>query len=260
MPRTNLVLATTTSAQDSGLLGSLLPAFRNKTGLVVEVQAVGSGMAFDKARQGQADVLLTHDPLTERELLDQGIITEYKLIMHNDFIIVGPPDDPAGIRGEDKASAALRRIAERNALWVSRGDWSGTHTREMRLWKDAAAKPSNVTETKRGMAETLAIASGKKGYCLTDRATYLAGKQDLALDVMVEKDEPLLNLYHVSMVNPARFPEVNADGARRLIDFFLSGEAQGIIAGFMRDRFPTPLFYADAGKTEEDVAGERLHI
>lgn len=250
-----LKLATTTSAQDSGLLARLLPKFETESGYRVRVRAVGSGQAMDMARQGQADVLLVHDPESEKKLMAEGIGTNRKLVMHNDFILVGPGGDPAGVRGGQSIADAFRKITAARSPFVSRGDASGTDKREKGIWMKVNIDPRslNYQETKSGMAETLAIASGKKGYVLTDRATFLAQKHGLDLEIMVEGDDLLLNMYHVIQVSPGKFAGVNAEGARLFADFLVGSEAQNIIGGFMKDTFGHSLFVPDGGRTEGEV-------
>ncbi|MCL4440537.1 MAG: substrate-binding domain-containing protein, partial [Firmicutes bacterium] len=228
------------------------PRFESERGYRVRVQAVGSGMAMDLARKGNADVLLVHEPESERKLLDEGIGTDRRLVMHNDFVLAGPPNDPAGIRGLQSITEAFRKIAEAGSPFVSRGDASGTDKREKTIWKKAGLDPSaaKYSETKSGMAETLAAADGKKGYTLTDRATFLSQKHNL--EIMAEGDDLLLNMYHVIRVNPGKISGVNAEGAERLAGFMVGSGAQQLIGDFMREGSGR-LFIPDAGKSEQDV-------
>lgn len=251
----NVVLATTTSTIDTGLLDVLLPKFEAKTGYRVKPIGVGSGQALEMGEKGEADVLLTHSPKSEKPLVDSGAVINYRLVMHNDFVIAGPPEDPAGIRGLKDASEAFKKIAQKGAIFVSRGDESGTHKKEISLWEKAGLKPSGswYQESGTGMGQTLLIASDKKGYTLSDRGTYLAQKKNIRLDILVEGDRELLNIYHVMQVNPEKFPKVNADGARAFVDFMVAPDTQKIIAGFGRDRYGQPLFVPDAGKSEEEI-------
>lgn len=250
-----ITLATTTSAQDSGLLGQLLPKFEAGGGYRVTVHAVGSGLAMEMARKGKADVLLVHDPDGERKLLDEGIGTNRKLVMHNDFILVGPGHDPAKIKALPSVTEAFKKIAETKSRFVSRNDASGTDQREKMIWQKANIDPrtANLQETKSGMAETLAVASEKEGYVLTDRATFLSKKHDLKLDIVVEGDDLLLNMYHVIQVNPGKFPHLDAEGAQAFADFLVSRNAQEIIGNFMKERYGRSLFVPDAGKTMEEI-------
>ncbi|AGL03162.1 substrate-binding domain-containing protein [Desulfoscipio gibsoniae] len=248
-------LATTTSAQDSGLLAQLLSRFESESGYKVQVQAVGSGQAMELARRGKADILLVHDPEAEQRLMDEGFGTDRRILMHNDFILVGPIDDPAKVKGMHSVIEAFKKIVETKSRFISRNDVSGTDKREKEIWQKANTDPhaTDYQETKSGMAETLAVASGKKGYVLTDRATFLSQKHELKLEVMVEGDDLLLNIYHVIQVNPTKSPGVNAEGAKALADFLNGPNAQEIIGNFMKDRFGCSLFVPDAGKTMQEI-------
>ncbi|GBD16819.1 Tungstate-binding protein TupA [bacterium HR26] len=253
-----VILATTTSVQDSGLLDVLVPLFEERTGYRVKPVAVGTGAALAMAERGEADVVLVHAPDAEREFMAQGYGSERLLVMHNDFVIVGPPDDPAGIRGLRSAVDALRKIASVQAIWISRDDGSGTDQLEKRLWREAGLSPKGAPwyiTSGQGMGATLTLADQKRGYTLSDRGTFLAYRGRVELDVLVEGDPMLLNLYHVITVNPARFPErqINVEGGRAFAQFLLSPEAQRVIAEFGREQFGQPLFVPDAGKTEEQL-------
>lgn len=246
----DLILATTTSTVDSGLLDVLNPLFETKTGYRVKTIAVGTGQALAMGEKGEADVLLTHAPEAEKKLVDSGIVTDYQLVMHNDFILVGPPNDPAGIKGKP-SEEALKAIASKGAVFVSRGDDSGTHKKELSLWKKAEVTPEGTKwyqESGQGMGATLIMASEKQGYTLTDRATYLAQKANIKLDILSEGDKSLLNIYHVMKVNPEKFTKVNAKGAKAYVDFMVAPEAQKIIGDFGKDKFGQSLFFPDAGK------------
>jgi tungstate transport system substrate-binding protein len=250
-----ILLATTTSTQDSGLLEALLPVFEQETGYAVKTIAVGSGQALALGRRGEADVLLVHSPAEERRLVAEGHGVNRRPVMHNDFVLVGPPADPARIRGEPTTAGAARKIAATRALFVSRGDDSGTHAREKAIWKAAAIDPEGAAwyqQTGLGMGETLNVASEKGGYTLADRGTLLARGRSapLALAILVEGEPLLLNAYHVIEVNPARWPKVNAAGARAFAAFLVSPRAQQLIGRFGVDRFGAPLFTPDAGKPE----------
>ncbi|MFH2104058.1 MAG: substrate-binding domain-containing protein [Chloroflexota bacterium] len=250
-----LILATTTSTQDSGLLDVILPVFEQGTGYIVQVIAVGTGQALQMGQEGNADVLLVHAPGDELEFMDGGYGAVRRLVMHNDFVIVGPADDPAGVRGMTSAAEALAAIANVQSPFVSRGDDSGTHKKELSLWHTAGISPEGgwYSETGQGMGATLRIASEQSAYTLTDRATFLANMDALSLDVLVEGDSTLLNVYHVMIVNPAIWPEVNIEGATAFADFLVSDEGQAIIAGFGIEQYGQPLFFADAGKTDADL-------
>jgi tungstate transport system substrate-binding protein len=250
----DVILATTTSTVDTGLLDVLVPRFEEQTGYNVKTIAVGTGQALAMGERGEADVLLVHAPAAERKLVDAGIGVNYRLVMHNDFIIVGPPEDPAGIKGKPSVEA-FRAIAGTKAVFVSRGDDSGTHKKELAVWKEAGITPAGnwYQESGQGMGATLLMASEKRAYTLTDRGTYLAQRANLRLAILSEGDRSLLNIYHVMQVNPEKFAKVNAEGARAFVEFMVAPETQGIIADFGRDRFGGPLFIPDAGKTMEDL-------
>lgn len=256
-----VILATTTSTQDSGLLDVLLPLFERRTGYRVKPIAVGSGQALVLGARGKADVVLVHAPEAERRWMAEGNGTERLLVMHNDFVIVGPPDDPAAVRGTVSAEDAFRRIARARSLFISRGDESGTHERESAIWKAAGIAPGGQSwyqQAGQGMGATLNIASEKRAYALADRGTYLARRATLQLTVLVEGIGALLNVYHVMPVNAEKFPHVNGSGGRALAAFLVSREAQDVIARFGLDIYGQPLFVADAGRTEADlVAGAR---
>lgn len=251
--KVDVILATTTSTQDSGLLDALIPVFEKKTGYKIKTIAVGSGQAIAMGEKGEADVLLTHAPDAEKKVVTAGAVINRRMVMHNDFIIVGPASDAAKIKGK-KAQEALNAIAASNSIFVSRGDNSGTHQLEKKLWSQSNLKPSGAwyQEAGTGMGQTLNIANEKKGYTVTDRATYLAQKKSLALDILVEGDPKLLNIYHVMEVNAEKYTKVNKEGAKAFADFLLTTEGQGIIAVFGKDKYGQPLFFADGGKTEKD--------
>ena len=251
----NVILATTTSTQDSGLLDVLVPLFEKRTGYVVKTISVGTGQALALGGRGEADVVLVHAPETEKRYVAEGTLINRQLVMHNDFVVVGPKEDPAEIRSVKKASDALRKIAEAKAAFVSRGDNSGTHQLEKRLWKEAGQDPVGdwYLESGQGMGQTLAIATEKRAYTLTDRATYLALKKRLTLDILVERDKSLLNIYSVMEINPARFPKINAAGGKAFADFIVSPAAQEVIKSFGVEKFGEPLFYPDAGRGEEEI-------
>jgi tungstate transport system substrate-binding protein len=252
-----VIMATTTSTRDSGLLDVLIPAFEAKSDYIIKSVAVGTGQALEMGIKGEADVLLVHAPSSERPLVEDGTAISRRLVMHNDFVLVGPPADPAGIADAEGAVAALAAIAAEGEIFISRGDESGTHKMEKALWTAAELTPSGnrwYQEAGLGMGETLAIASEKQGYTLTDRATYLARKATLDLAILSEGDPVLLNLYHVMEVSSKKFPKVNAKGAKAWADWLLSAEAQAIVAAFGVDKYGEPLFFADGGKTEAEYA------
>jgi len=253
--RPDLILATTTSTQDSGLLDALVPAFQDATGYVVKVVAVGTGQALKMGEEGNADVLLVHAPSSEVTYMDGGFGGERRLVMHNDFILVGPQADPAGVSGLT-IPAALQAIASTGSPFASRGDDSGTHKKELDLWKKAEVEPAGQAwyiETGQGMGATLTITSEKGAYTLTDRATFLANQDNLDLAILLEGDPSLLNVYHVITVNPDKWTAVNADGATAFADYITSVEGQKLIGTFGVEKYGQPLFIPDAGKAEADV-------
>jgi tungstate transport system substrate-binding protein len=255
----DLILATTTSTQDSGLLDVLIPLFEEQSGYKVKTVAVGTGQALQMGQEGNADVLLVHAPSSEKTYMDGGFGKERFLVMHNDFVVVGPAADPAGIKGAAKAVEAFTKIAQAAAPFVSRGDKSGTNSKELALWKSAkldpaTEKPAWYIETGQGMGATLTIASEKSAYTLTDRATYLATKANLQLDLLVEKDGALLNVYHVITVNPTLWPKVNYDGAIAFANWLTAPESQSVIKDFGDDKYGEPLFIPDADKTDADLS------
>src|SRR5665648_14727 len=206
-----VILATTTSTQDSGLLAVLIPEFKKKTGYEIKTIAVGTGAALAMGDKGDADVLLVHAFTSEQKLVDNKTAINYQLVMHNDFVIVGPSTDPAKVKDTKTAVDALKAIAASPSIFVTRGDDSGTNKMEKALWVKADLKPTGAKyqSTGQGMGQTLTIASEKEGYTLTDRATYLATKKNLNLDILLEGESALLNIYHVMQVNPEKFPKVN---------------------------------------------------
>ena len=246
--RTELILATTTSTQDTGLLDEWVPMFEENNPYSTKVIAVGSGAAIEMGRKGEADVLLVHSPKAEEQLVAEGFGIERAAVMHNDFVVVGPPSDPAGIKGMTDASEAFKKIAETQSPFVSRGDESGTHVKEKAIWTAAGITPPGdwYMSTGKGMADTLRIANEKNAYTLSDRGTYLALKSELSLIIVVEGDTALMNYYHVIVVNPEKWPEVNVDGARDFAAFVVSPEAQEYLNVFGVDKFGEPLFYPDA--------------
>jgi tungstate transport system substrate-binding protein len=251
----DFILATTTSTQDSGLLDVLVPAFEEATGYSVKTVAVGSGEALKMGEEGNADVLLVHSPAAEKELVAAGYGIDRRLVMHNSYLIVGPPADPAKIKGMTSAVDAFTAIAGTESTFVSRGDESGTHTKELGYWKKAGITPEGAwyIETGQGMAATLQVTSEKVGYTLTDIATWLATQEQLALESLVTDDPSLLNPYHVIQVNPEKFPKVNAAGGNAFADFLLSAEAQAMIGEFGVEEFGQQLFIPDGGKTDADL-------
>jgi tungstate transport system substrate-binding protein len=252
----NVIMATTTSTQDSGLLDALLPVFEKKTGYFVKTIAVGSGQAMAMGQKGEADVLLVHSPAAEQKFIKEGYGVNRRLVMHNDFIVVGPASDPAKIKGMKSTLEVFKKIASTKSLFMSRGDNSGTNSKEKEIWKAAGIKSDGekwYQQTGLGMGQTLSVASEKAAYTLADRGTYLALKKKLSLDILAEGDAVLLNIYHVIEVNPAKWPKVNAAGAKAFADFMVSKEVQDIIKTFGVEKFGSPLFFPDAGKKVDDL-------
>ncbi len=253
----NLILATTTSTQDSGLLDVLIPMFEKQTGYKVQTVAVGSGQAMQMGQEGNADVLLVHSPSAEVTFMSDGWGKDRALVMHNDFIIVGPAADPAKVKGLGPADA-FKAIAAAQAPFVARADKSGTSTKELGIWAKtdvdpATSKPVWYIETGQGMGASLTIASEKGAYTLTDRATYLANKDKLQLEILIEGNKTLLNVYHVITVDPAKWPKVNYDGAMAFLKFMTDPATQKVIGEFGVDKYGQQLFVPDADKTDKDL-------
>jgi tungstate transport system substrate-binding protein len=250
-----IIVATTTSIQDSGLLDVLLPAFETQTGIRAKAIAVGSGAAIAMAARGDADAVFVHDPKAEAQAVAAGDLVDGVLVMTNDFLIVGPPDDPAQVRAARDAADAFRRIAVAGVPFVSRGDNSGTHAKELTLWTAVGVDPSTLSgrlESGQGMGATLTIASERRAYTLTDRATYTVLRATLALEPLFQGDAELVNPYHAYVVNPERHRGVRADLARAFVRFLVSPEAQRAIAAFGLERYGEPLFVpADPRAREE---------
>lgn len=254
-----LILATTTSTQDSGLLDVLIPMFESQTGYTVQTVAVGTGAALKMAEEGNADVLLVHAPASEKALMEAGWGKDRFLIMHNDFVIVGPANDPAGIKGMPTAVEAFQMVADAGANFITRGDDSGTNKMEISLWGKTSSDPTGQAwyiDSGQGMGATLTIASEKQAYTLTDRATFLANKENLDLEILVEGDAALLNVYHVITVNPEKWPNANYDGAIAFANFMIDPATQAVIGEFGVDKFGQPLFFPDADKTDADLGIE----
>ena len=243
-----LILATTTSTQDSGLLDVLIPQFEDENDYKVKTIAVGSGEALRLASEGEADVVLAHSPKAEEEFMAAGNGEDRLVVMHNDFVIVGPEDDPAGVKDAATASEALANVASSESIFLSRGDESGTHTKELSLWTAAQIEPSGswYQETGQGMGATLTVAGEKQGYTLSDRGTYLAQKDNLDLALLFEGDKALFNQYHVIVVNPEKHTKVNAEGARAFAAFITSPSVQATIGQFGVEDYGQALFIPDA--------------
>jgi tungstate transport system substrate-binding protein len=243
-PAPSLTLATTTSAQDSGLLDVLVPAFRGQTGIEVKVVAVGTGQALELGRRGDADVLLVHSPPAEQRFVDEGFGVGRRQVMWNDFVVAGPPADPAGVKGSPSAAEAFARIARARSPFVSRGDESGTHLKEKEVWRRAGVEPGGdwYVASGAGMGQVLRMAGEKRAYTLTDRGTYLAQRQGPDLTVLYEGDPLLRNVYSIIRVNPEKHPHVRREAAEKFADFLTGPEGRKIIADFGKDRFGQPLF------------------
>jgi tungstate transport system substrate-binding protein len=249
----SLILATTTSTQDSGLLDVLVPRFQKQTGIQVKTIAVGSGQALAMGRKGEADVLLVHSPDAERAFMAEGLGKNRRLVMHNDFIILGPAADPAGLRSAKSAPEAFQKLGAGAVPFVSRGDQSGTHAQEKKLWKTVGVDPTGKAwylETGQGMGATLNVAAEKKACTLSDRGTYLSMKKLLGLAILVEGDPSLANIYHVIELDQAKLPKVNAAAGKAFADFLVAPATQELIRTFGVDRFGSPLFFPDAGKKD----------
>jgi len=251
----NIILATTTSTQDSGLLDVLVPMFEEQTGYTVQTIAVGTGEALKMGEEGNADVLLVHAPSSEVTYMEGGHGQDRFLVMHNDYIIVGPAEDPAAIKGQGPKDAFVA-IYNAGVPFVSRGDDSGTHKKEVSFWQKAELDPAGQAwffETGQGMGASLTVASEKQAYILTDRATYLANKDNLQLEILLEGNNALLNVYHVITVNPTKSDNINYDGALAFANFIVAPETQAVIAEFGVEKFGQPLFIPDAGKDPKEL-------
>jgi tungstate transport system substrate-binding protein len=254
-PKDPVILATTTSTQDSGLLDVLIPAFEQETGMQVKTIAVGSGQAIEMGSRGEADVVLVHAPAAEEKMMAAGKGDERRAVMHNDFVLVGPPADRAHVEGATPTSA-MKRIAQAKAPFISRGDDSGTHTFELELWDRAKVEPGGdwYQESGQGMGATLQIAADKDAYTLSDRGTYLSNENAKALEILVEGGAPLLNVYHVIDIPRSNGERVNAAGGKAFADWIVSPQAQETIRTFGVAQYGEPLFTPDAGKTDAQIA------
>ncbi|MGD9568913.1 MAG: substrate-binding domain-containing protein [Sedimentibacter sp.] len=245
----SFILATTTSTQDSGLLDYILPIFKEKTGIQVNVVAKGTGAALELAKNGDADGVLVHAKSQEEQFVADGFAKERFDVMYNDFIIVGSESDPAGLltNAPNDPIKAFTLLSENQGTFISRGDESGTHTKEKAYWKDAAITPEGewYVEAGTGMGAVLQMASEKQGYTLTDRATYLSMKDELDLVIVTEKNDKMYNQYGVMMVNPEKYPVKEAE-VQEFMDFILSDEGQELIGKFGVEEFGQPLFVPNA--------------
>jgi tungstate transport system substrate-binding protein len=250
-----VILSTTTSTQDSGLLDILIPLFEKQTGYSVKTVSVGTGQALALAAKGDADVALVHAPSLEKQFVSEGKLHNRRLVMYNDFVIIGPKEDPAKVRSSKGAAGALKAIEQAKASFVSRGDNSGTHTLEKSLWKSAGIEPKGVwyIEAGQGMGATLGIANERNAYTITDRGTYLALGKRVSLPILIEGDRALLNIYSVMEVNPANGPRINSAGGKAFADFMVAAQTQNVIRSFGVEKFGQPLFVPVAGKKEDEL-------
>jgi tungstate transport system substrate-binding protein len=246
-----IMLASTIGPIDAGIVGALEDAFKNKTGITVEHAGAGTGQALKMAETGNYDLLLVHARALEEKFVAEGYGTKRYDLMYNDFVILGPANDPSGIRGEKNAAAALRRIAQAQSAFVTRGDKSGTHVKELEVWKKAGIDPKGAwyvifEQGSKGNAPTLAYANDKKAYIIMDRATYITMKSKITLQILVERDEALLNYMTLIPVNPVKFPQINHKGAVQFIEWLQGKEAQTIIRDFGKDKYGEPLFFPNS--------------
>ncbi len=246
--RTDLILATTTSTQDSGLLDQWVPMFEADNPYSVKVIAVGSGQSIEMGRRGEADVMLVHSPKAEEQLVADGFGISRKAVMHNDYLVVGPAADPAGVKSAASGADAFARIAGTQSKFFSRGDDSGTNVKEKDVWARAGITPAGAwyVSTGSGMGDTLRVTSEQQGYSLADRGTFLSLKDSLHLEILYQGDPVLFNPYHVIQVNPEKYPDVNAAGAQAFSDFVVSRQAQEFLNTYGVERFGLPLFFPDA--------------
>lgn len=242
-----IILATTTSVQDAGLLDVLVEAFQKKSGITVKAIAVGTGQALLLGRQGEADILWVHSPDDEKQFVDEGYGINRTTFMRNDFVLLGPENDSAKVKGTANIIDAFKKINQTKALFISRGDKSGTHKEELKIWKEAGITPEKerYLETGQGMAQTAQISNEKQAYNLVDRATYLSLKKSLNLIIVSQGDEKLKNNYSLILVNPEKFPKVNAKGAKAFFDYLLAKETKEIVEDFGKKKFGEQLFFYD---------------
>jgi len=254
-PGRTLILSTTTSTQDSGLLDILIPLFEKQSGYSVKTISVGTGQALALAAKGDADVVLVHAPALEKKLVAEGKLINRRLVMYNDFIMIGPRNDPAKIRTAKTASGALKAIAQTKSNFVSRGDNSGTHLLEKSLWQSARIEPKGAwyIEAGQGMGATLNIANERNAYTISDRGTHLAFGKKITLPILLEGDKALFNVYSVMEVNPANGTRINAPGGKSFADFMIAPQTQKVIGSFGIEKFGQPLFIPVAGKKEEEL-------
>jgi tungstate transport system substrate-binding protein len=255
-----VMLASTIGPVDAGIVAALEDAYLKRTGVVVRHVGAGTGAALDMAKTGSFDLVMVHARALEDRFVADGFGVDRRDVMYNDFVVLGPAADPARIRGERKVVDAFRKLAAAQAPFLTRGDRSGTHVKEMELWEAAGVAPQGVWYAKSergaaGNAATTRDANGRQAYVLMDRATYLTLRKEIALQVLVERDPALLNYIAVIRVNPAKLPRVNAAGARAFQDWLVSEEAQRIIKGFEVDRYGEPLFFPNSDDWRKRFGG-----
>ncbi|MCH2118097.1 MAG: extracellular solute-binding protein [Pirellulales bacterium] len=252
-----LVLATTTSARDSGLLDMVLPRFKDETGIDVQVIAVGTGQALQLGRRGDADILLTHAPTAEKQFVDEGYAHQRHPIMSNDFLLAGPKSDPAAIGGTTTIRSALEKIAQQETPFISRGDGSGTHLREQEAWRHCGISPRGTwyVEAGSGMAATLRMASDMDAYTLCDRGTFLAQQEHLDLKLLCEHDPSMQNEYAAMIVSRSKYPHVNGSGAQQLVEFLSSPKIKKLIEVFGIAQYGSPLFVPAGHEPLKEAAG-----
>jgi tungstate transport system substrate-binding protein len=243
-----ITLATGSTLQDSGILDELTRRFEEQSGIRVKAVVVGTGQALELGRRGDADVLLVHDPDSERRFMAEGHGSVRREVMRNDFVLVGPPADPAGVRHLASIDEAFRKVAQSGSRFISRGDESGTHQREMQIWRRIGVRPAggSLLLAGSGMAQVLRIASEKQAYTLTDRASFMVLSEELELELLCQGDPLLVNRYSVLIVNPQRHPHVNVAGARRFVDFLLSADTQRFIGEYGKAKHGRPLYQPPA--------------
>lgn len=239
-------MSTTTSVNDSGLLPYLLPVFEQATGYTVEVQSAGTGAAIQKAVDGNADLILVHSKASEETFVADGYGVERIPFMYNYFVVVGPTDDPAGIKDSANAAEAFAKIADAQSNFISRGDESGTHKAELKIWGESV--PDAETDTwyinaGQGMGACLTMASEKGAYCLTDKATFLSNKADLDLEILLAEGDDMMNTYSVIECNPGKLEGINTEGAKALIEWLTGDEASALIAEYGKEQYGEALFY-----------------
>lgn len=252
-----VILATTTSTYDSGLLDELVPMFEEETGFRLDVIAVGSGQAIELGRRGEADVVLAHSPEAERELLDTGATGDRALVMYNDFVVLGPVDDPSQVGEAAAITEVMQRLATGGTEFISRGDDSGTHTLELDLWEQAGTEPTGswYRDAGQGMAATLQIAAEAEAYTLSDRGTWLATQLQEGLTIVYEDDPALFNLYHVIPITSAAGERVNQDGGEAFAEWIVDDDIQSSIGVFGTDHYGQALFVPAAGRDADELRG-----